>query len=410
VTAHLYREADQTVIQVYVRDVTARRMVEEALRARLAEPRGASDVGTLGRLAGELADEFGDALTALVGHAELMAGQGPEAASAHADPLRQASGRAAGLIRQLVNLGRGKAPRAESIDLNALLTEMAGLLQVTAGKGVAIDYRLEPGAVVAGDRRQIEQIVLNLVIHARGVLPSGGRMQISTYTAEVDEGIRRERPTVAPGRHVVLTVADIAPSPERHSPADLLPAMGGAIWEGPGLPAMVGLVREAGGYIWAVSELGRGSTLEVFFPLAADAEPSPRDEPEHEPAGGDEFVVVVATDAAVREVACQTLILYGYTARAAATGAEAIGIAQEPDARLDLLLTEEALPDIQGLELAARLRALRPGVAVVYMSRRADSGQDHGGAFVEKPFTPRMLARKVREALDRATQGAGEES
>ena len=390
-------------------DVTEQRQLEEQLRQ-------SQKLEAIGRLAGGVAHDFNNMLTAIGGYTALALDHAPDGSELHGDleEIRKATDRATLLTRQLLAFSRKQMLVPELLNLNGVVLELESMLRPLIGEDVELTTRLDPAlGPIEADPGQLHQVVMNLVVNARDAMPMGGRVSIETANADVganDEGIE-------PGRYVTLTVRD---SGEGIDEATL-----GQIFEpffttkesgkgtGLGLATVYGIVKQSGGYVAVDSEVGRGSAFTIYLRRAdgivQQQQPAlPLAPPEpvvaSEPAAAEATTVLVVEDEEViRGLVDQVLRGEGYEVILAADGDEALERAR--DARIDLLVTDLTMPGIGGRELAERLRADRPGLKVMFMSGFADSDTFSGGqipaatAFLEKPFTFAQMTERVRSLV-----------
>ncbi len=368
-----------------------------------------------GDLAGSVAHDFNNVLTAIGGFTSLLLQSLPVHDPARADvqALAEAGERAADLTRQLLAFGQRQLLRPVTLDLLAVVRQASPALQALCGPGVRVEVIGDRDSrLVKADRGQIEQVLHNLVANARDALGGTGAITITVRDADVDEAPIAGR-GVRPGRFASLTVSDDGPG--------ILPDVRTRIFEpyfttrgrdtarGLGLSAAYGIVRQSGGWIGVTSEPGRGSTFTVYLP---EAEPTtaPTQMPQQagERLAGTETILVVDDQPDVRSMTRLVLQRFGYGVIAAASADQAIAAVAQAGAPPDLLLTDVALGGTSGPELARALRQRVPTLPVLFMSGEADRSQlgpvevADDAAFVAKPFTAISLARSVRQALDRA--------
>jgi CheY-like chemotaxis protein len=288
---------------------------------------------------------------------------------------------------------------------------MQRMLRRLIGEDVTLDLDCAPSLWPTRiDAAQFEQVLLNLVVNARDAMPDGGRIVIGTRNECFDAAMVRNRPEMVPGDYAVLTVGD--------SGAGIDPATLGRIFEpffttkeqgkgtGLGLAVCYGIVRQAGGHIWAASEPGRGSTFTVLLPRS-EAEAEAAAVPvEPSPARGQETVLVVEDDPAVRSLANRGLASLGYHVLEATTGGEALGLARRYEGAIDVLVSDVVMPEMSGPAVAEAVAAVRPGVRVVFMSGYTEAAVEMenlgipGAVLLPKPFDPDVLGRAVRAVLD----------
>ncbi len=387
-----------------LQDITEQRLLEAQLRE-------AQKLEAIGRLAGGVAHDFNNLLTVILGFVETMLdGMGAEDRQrGAAEQIRLAARRAAALTQQLLAFGRRQMFRLEVFDLNVVLGEMEEILRPLIGEQIEIS--VSPGArraLIRADRGQIEQVVLNLALNARDAMPAGGRLDIVTANADPPAGWPGE---ASSGPCLLLTVSDtgigMSPEVQAHIFEPFYTTKDVGRGTGLGLATVHGIVSETGGHITVESAPGRGARFLVHLPCAADETTSDAGPPAVAQDCGDETVLLVEDDAAVRGLVAQVLRRRGYRVLEAADGSEAeLRLAGHPGP-LHLLVTDVVMPGVGGRDLARRLLEARPGLRVLLISgysgeRAGASGLDAVSvAFLQKPFSPATLAQKVREVLDR---------
>lgn len=384
-----------------------RRRLEEQLRQ-------AQKMEAIGQLAGGVAHDFNNILTAITGYSELLLDELSPDSPLRDDvsEIRKAADRAATLTRQLLAFSRKQILALRVLDLNVLVADMDKLLRRLLGEDVDLVTKLDPalGAVKA-DPGQLEQVIVNLAVNARDAMPEGGKLTIETRNADLDESYAREHLPVTPGRYVLLAVSDTGTGMSQETQVHLFEPFFSTKEKGKGtglgLATVYGIVKQSGGYIWCYSEVGHGSTFKVYLPLVEEpAQPLAAPRARTKPARGWETVVVVEDEEGVRLLARRVLKAQGYTVLEATDGAAAVALAREHAGPLHLLLTDVILPASSGRKLADELVTLRPGLKVLYMSGYTEDAIVHRGvldpgtAFLHKPFSPDDLTLKVREVLD----------
>jgi PAS domain S-box-containing protein len=400
------RDGVAIAVQAIGRDVTERRRLEEDLRQ-------AQKMESVGKLAGGIAHDFNNLLTAIIGYASLAEAEQTPGTALHEwiEQIRRSGEQAATLTSQLLAFGRRQVLRPVDLDLNAVVDDIQKMLRRLIGERIELVVHLAPDlARVRADRSQIEQVIVNLVVNARDAMPRGGRLTISTDNAP------------PPGGHAVLSVDDTGEG--------IAPAILERIFEpffttkplgrgtGLGLATVYGIVKQSGGDIQVQSAPARGARFTVLLPTVSSS--SEAVEPQVSArAQGDApasarvrgaTVLIVEDDPGVRSFAAQVLRDAGTIVFEAGNAAEALAIAARESKPLDLLLTDVVLPGIDGGDLAGRLRALRPGLRVLFMSGYTPEEIVVGaalasdGLLLRKPFLPATLRERVAHVL---TQPSG---
>ena len=390
------------------RDVTERVQLEQQLRQ-------AQKMEAVGRLAGGVAHDFNNILTAITGFADLLAEDLPASDARRQDALeiRKAAERAAGLTRQLLAFSRQQVLQPQVLDLNALLTELEKLLRRLLGEDIALVTRLEPAlGRVKTDPGQLEQVVMNLAVNSRDAMPRGGKLTIETANVRLDDAYAREHYPARAGPHVMLAVSDTGTGMTAEVQAHLFEPFFTTKEKGKGtglgLATVYGIVKQSGGFVWVYSELGLGTTFKIYLPRVDEPGGVAAAAAALAPVGrGTETILLAEDEAPVRAVARQVLERHGYTVLEAPSAEAALDLVGRYSGPIHLLLTDVIMPGLSGRELAIRLAPLRPETRVIYMSGYTDDAITRHGVleaglvYIQKPFTPELLARKVREVLDR---------
>jgi len=391
-----------------VMDVTERRQLGEQLRQ-------SQKMEAIGQLAGGVAHDFNNILTVIHGHASLLLVDEDlsKSAARSAQQIAQAAERAAGLTRQLLTFSRRQVMQPRRLDLNQVVSNMTIMLGRILGEDITLQLNFWPQpAYVKADASMMEQVLLNLVVNARDAMPKGGKLSIRITISPVEphrRGYQSEKPG---GEFVCLNVTDNGCGIDRETlrrifePFFTTKEVGKGT--GLGLATVYGILNQHEGWIDVESEPGKGSSFRAFLPFAAEAteeaagKASPR-----EVRGGQETILVVEDEIALRELVCSVLEGHGYNVLQAETGVKALEIWQHHKQEIDLLLTDLIMPDhVNGRELAERLLADKPGLKVIFTSGyTADVvGKDfvlqRGLHYLQKPYEPRKLALTVRDCLD----------
>ncbi len=403
ITAGRIRFEGRRAALVLAHDVTERLRLEE----RLSQ---SEKMEAIGRLAGGVAHDFNNLLTVISGYAEILLARPETAGREQLGEIAHAAEQAAALTRQLLAFSRRQVLHPVTLDLNEIVAGMEPMVRRIIGDDVNVGVRLAPTLpAVEADRAQIERVILNLAANARDAMPQGGRLTIETAEVELDEDYVASRGEGTAGPNVLLAVSDtgvgMSDEVQRHLFEPFFTTKGAGAGTGLGLATVFGVVKQSGGSIYVYSEEGRGTTFKIYLPAAAGtAEVAPAADPAAEL--GSETVMLVEDDESVRTLVQTMLETKGYEVLAAAGAEEAERMCAARSGGVDLLLTDVVMPEVNGRVLAERLAALSPSMRILFMSGYSDEAvYRHGeispnASFIEKPFTDRTLARKVREVLD----------
>ena len=396
--------------EAFVRDITAQRQLE----AQLAQ---AQKMEAIGRLAGGVAHDFNNLLTVILSYSELLLQDMPSDAPTRDDieQIRKAANGASELTRQLLAFSRQQVLQPKVVDLNAAVGGIERLLGRVLREDIQLGCSLAPDAgTVKVDPGQLEQVIMNLAVNARDAMPNGGRVTIETANVDMDETYVQAHGVAAPGRYVMLAVTDTGLGMDAATQARIFEPFFTTKEVGKGtglgLATVQGIVQQSGGFIWVYSEPNHGTCFKVYLPRV-DAPVSKADDVAGDRLRGTETVLVVEDMAAVRAVTCEMLRRFGFTVHDAADGTTALQLAQALAQPIDLLLTDVVMPDINGRDLATQFQQLRPRMKVLFMSGYTDDAVvrhgilQEGIAYLQKPFTPVSLIRRVREVLDRVESG-----
>ena len=390
------------------RDATERRSLEnQVIQAQKME--------AVGRLAGGVAHDFNNILTAIGGYTDLLLADLPpdDPRRQDVDEIHRAADRAAALTQQLLAFSRRQVLQPRVVDVNALVSNVEKLLRRLIGEDVLLATALanDVGRVRA-DPGQMEQVIVNLAVNARDAMPAGGRLTIETSNVDLDAAYVAEHRTVVPGPYVVVAVSDtgsgMSAETQSHIFEPFFTTKEVGKGTGLGLATVYGIVKQSGGSIWVYSELGHGTTIKVYLPRVDEpAEPLPGPPiTDAEGLRGTETILLVEDEPAVRGVARQVLIRQGYTVLEAPDGQTALAMIAGGAPHVHLVLTDVVMPGMSGRSLADRLTSRLPGLRVLYMSGYTDDAivrhgmLEPGLAYLQKPFRPDALVRKVREVLN----------
>ncbi len=388
-------------------DITARRRLEQQfLQAQKME--------AVGRLAGGIAHDFNNLLTVIAQSCELLLVNLAEDAPIREDvvEIRKAGNRAATLTRQLLAFSRNQVLVPRVLDLNAVVADMDKLLRRLPGEDVDVIATLAPGLdAVRADPGQVEQVIVNLAVNARDAMPDGGKLTIETHEVELNAAYAETHVGVTPGRYVLLAVSDTGTGMSRETQARIFEPFfttkEGGKGTGLGLATVYGIVTQSGGHVTVHSEVGHGTTFKIYLPRVSDVpEAVTKAATPAASLKGSETVLIVEDDEAIRRISSRVLENLGYRALAAASGEEALRLAERSAFAIDILVSDLVLRGMSGRELVATLARERPGLRVLFVSGYADDAVVHrglvepGAPFLQKPFALDSLARKVREVLD----------
>ncbi len=389
------------------RDITDRRRMENQLQQ-------AQKMDAIGLLAGGVAHDFNNLLMVISSYAELMldslAPQHP--LRRNVDEIQKASRRAADLTRQLLAFGRKQMQTLQLLDLNSIIEEINKMLPRLIGEDIELEF--VPGKKlgrVKADPVQIEQVVMNLAANARDAMPKGGRLVIETASVRLDDAYVQAHSIVPPGEYILLTVTDsgegIAPEHLSHIFEPFYTTKKEGDGTGLGLATVYGIVKQNSGFIWVYSEPGLGTTFKIYLPRAKDARVVPQLAPPVEGySRGCETLLLAEDEAAVRRSAREFLSLQGYIVLEAKDGTDALAIAREYNGPIHLMISDVVMPQMGGAKLAGELALERPDMKVLFVSGYAETTVQRHGAidvttrFLQKPFSLRTLAHKIREVLD----------
>jgi len=390
------------------RDITDRKVLEEQFRQ-------ARKMETAGRLAGGIAHDFNNLLTAILGMSDLLLGDLPQGDPHRSDveEIKRAASRAASLTRQLLAFSRRQVLQPKILDLNTVVRATENMLRRVIGEDINLitDLAKDLGLVKA-DPGQLDQVILNLAVNSRDAMPRGGNLAIATRNARIEASTVGVESIMPPGRYIVLSVSDtgtgMSPEIQRHLFEPFYTTKEPGKGTGLGLATVYGIVKQSGGYIFADTEPGRGSTFRIYLPRAQGKVEEPDTLQIHVPdtvAAG--TILLVEDEEAVRKLARRVLEGSGYKVLEARDGKAALSAVAAHPGPLDLVLTDVVMPGMSGQELSARLVAQRPGLNVLYVSGYTDDAiLQHGRllpntAFLQKPFSPATLVSKVQEVLGR---------
>jgi PAS domain S-box-containing protein len=388
-------------------DMTERKRTEERLQEVMR-------LEAIGRLAGGIAHDLNNMLVAILGFSDLLA-QSLEPADPRLDDVREineAAERSAELTRQLLAFARRELIQPRKLDLNAIVRHAAGMLRPVLGENVRVIMQLsdELGPIHA-DPARVEQILMNLVLNSRDAMPRGGEVVVETTEVVLESEPWQQHPETPPaGIYAMLSVTDTGhgmdPDTLQHIWEPFFTTKPAGIGTGLGLSVVYGSVKQSGGFVWVDSEVGRGTVVRVYWPvMAQEAEVALPEPPPAPIQGGTETLLVVEDERVVRALMIRSLTGLGYLCIEAANADDALEILRQQKP-IDLVITDVVMPGTSGGELGLFLAKHYPTLPVLFTSGYADNDVirrgllDEGRPFLQKPFAPRELARKVREVLE----------
>jgi len=395
------------VLVYTVRDLTRQRKLEDQLLQ-------AQKMEAVGQLAGGVAHDFNNLLTVIMSYSSMLLADGAPADANRGDiqAISDAAARAAALTRQLLAFSRKQVLQLQAVDVNAVVTDVEKMLRRLIGEDISLSTHLDPDlALINADPGQLEQVLLNLAVNARDAMPDGGALTLTTDNADLSEEHGDRHMGAAPGKYIMLAVTDTGTGMTREVQQRLFEPFyttkGAGKGTGLGLATVHGIVKQLGGDVYVYSELGHGTTFKVYFPhlvttpdvvvVAAEQREAPR---------GSETILLAEDDDALRSLAARVLGAFGYNVLVARTGGDALRIVAEHLGPIDLVATDVVMPEMSGSQLVEKVLRARPGIRVLFMSGYTDDEVMRRGvidgqtAFLQKPFTPDMLAHKVRAVLD----------
>ncbi|MGE5571340.1 MAG: PAS domain S-box protein [Rhodospirillales bacterium] len=391
-----------------VQDITEyKRLQDQFLQAQRLE--------SVGRLAGGVAHDFNNLLTVIIGYSDLVLAQLAHGAplAAPMEEIRKAARRAAELTGQLLAFSRKQPVQPKTLDLNALIADLENMLRRLIGEDVKLVTHLGPSLdPVTADPGQMTQVLMNLAVNARDAMPNGGKLILETKNVVFDESYAEKHAYLKPGPYVQLSVSDtglgMSEEIRNHLFEPFFTTKEKGKGTGLGLSTVYGIIKQAGGHIWVYSEPGVGTTFNICLPRAAPGRTAAEPPKVNEALRGSETVLVVEDQQEVRKLAKDILQRYGYQVLDASCGEEAVELCRAHGGPIHLLLTDITMPVMTGRELAEKIKPLRPQIKVLFMSGYADNLITHQNvldgntAYLQKPFSARSLAKKVRETLQAA--------
>ncbi|WP_143308181.1 ATP-binding protein, partial [Candidatus Entotheonella palauensis] len=403
-----------------LRDISERKRAEEMLRQQSEQLRQARNMETVGQLAGGMAHEFNNLLTAILGYSDLLQRYLANMAHLHsyAKQISDVTHRAAALVQQLLAFARQQVLKPQILNCNSMVHETQDMLRSSLGDHIELINHIEPHlGLIEADPIQLQQVLLNLLVNARDAMPEGGKLRVATANVDLDELQPERYLNAPPGANVRLTVSDTGEGigPEVMSrlfePFFTTKAVGKGM--GLGLAVVYGIVQQNRGDIEIRSAPAAGTTVHIYWPHAARvSEPVSQPIPAVEAPSGSKTVLLVEDDHIVRLLIRSTLELKGYYVLDAADAEEAIQLCKQQAEPIDLLVTDVVMPGMNGPTLAAHLTSFYPEMRALLISGysldnlRTNSSAHASMAFLSKPFTMDELADRVRVVLDNSPSGA----
>jgi len=395
------------VLVYTVRDLTRQRKLEDQLMQ-------AQKMEAVGQLAGGVAHDFNNLLTVIMSYSSLLLADAAPDATDRDDiqAISDAAARAAGLTRQLLAFSRKQVLQLQAVNVNAIVTDIEKMLRRLIGEDISLSTHLDPDlALISADPGQLEQVLLNLAVNARDAMPDGGALTLTTDNADLSEEHSNRHMGAVPGKYIMLAVTDTGTGMTKEVQQRLFEPFyttkGAGKGTGLGLATVHGIVKQLGGDVYVYSEVGHGTTFKVYFPhLTTTPEPVVAAQESREAPRGSETILLAEDDDALRSLGARVLGAFGYRVLVARTGAEALRIVANHEGPIDLVATDVVMPEMSGSQLVAEVLKARPGIRVLFMSGYTDDEVMRRGvidgqtAFLQKPFTPDVLAHKVRAVLD----------
>jgi len=401
-----FEDRSRILVALEHEDITARKQLERQFHH-------SQKMEAIGQLAGGVAHDFNNLLTVIRSYGDLLRSEFPEGDMKRADleEILRATDAAGALTKQLLAFGRQQMLKLEVLDVNTVISELDKMLRRLIGEDIEYASVLDQSAPrVEADSGQIQQILMNLVINARDAMPAGGKLTIETKSVFLDDGYSKAHNGVAVGRYVLIEVTDTGTGMTADVQARIFEPFFTTkeIGKGTGLglSTVYGIVQQCKGHIWVYSELERGTTFKIYLPSADGALTTSEDAAEAAPSKGDETVLLVEDNVAVRSVLQRVLHEAGYRVLAASDASEARALCDSHREPIQLLLTDVVMPGMSGPDLATELLAKRPDMKVLFMSGYSGTAITRHGmlreglVFLQKPFSPMSVTRAVRAALN----------
>jgi PAS domain S-box-containing protein len=401
-----------TSFEMIVEDVTERKALEEQLRQ-------SQKMEAVGRLTGGIAHDLNNILTVILANADLLAATaGADSHAPEADvelsELREAARRGAAMIRKLLAFSRREKLSRSSVELSAVVGEASRVLRRLLPESIDVDVSVdETLPTVQADAGAVEQILVNLATNSRDAMPNGGRLHIATRRGQIDDGFVARRGWGRPGAYVIVRVSDTGTGMDAETqrrifePFFTTKAPGSGT--GLGMAMIYGLIKQHDGYIDVESRRGVGTAVTIYFPVGGVSAPAHTRQPLLGTLPrGDETILVVEDEAAIRDAVRRGLERLGYRVLLASDGQEGLDVFRLHAGEVDLVLTDVVMPRMTGIQLCEVLRAERPDIKVLFMSGYTllegvdTTPQDQSVPLLRKPWTLAQLAGRIRALLDRS--------
>jgi CheY-like chemotaxis protein len=387
----------------YSLDITERKRLEKQFLA-------SQKMESIGRLAGGVAHDFSNIMSAVLGYSEMAMMEVPDTHPAHEylKIIQDAGEKAATLTRQLLAFSSKQMLQMKQVNLKNIIEDMSKMLDRIIGEDIVLGFKTNPEVKrVMADQGQVEQILMNLALNARDAMPGGGSLTIETDNVTIDEGPNTE---FKPGQYVMLAVSDTGEGITKELQEKIFEPFFTTKKQGKGtglgLATVYGIVKQHKGHIFVYSEPDIGTTFKIYLPIETDIKEEPPEKAYEGMPRGTETVLVVDDEPSIRRLIAFALRPLGYNVLEASTGKEALDISNATDENIDLLLTDIIMPGISGTELSDALRKQRPGIKTIFMSGYTGNTileneiMDTGTSFIQKPLRPSMVTNRIREVLD----------